>query len=174
MSILIDKARAFAIAAHSAVGQRRKYTGEPYWKHPADVVRLLRTVTDDQQILAAAWLHDVVEDTQVDLSLICRMFGSRVAELVEMVTDVSKPEDGYRAARKAIDREHIAKAHPDAKTIKLADLIDNSKSILDRDPNFAKVYMKEKAALLAVLTEGDERLWNIAHGIVSAGLPKED
>ena len=69
-----------------------------------------------------------------------------MAELVDDLTDVSKPQDGNRATRKELDRQHTAKASPDAKTIKLADLISNSRSIMKDDPNFAKVYMKEKAS----------------------------
>jgi hypothetical protein len=79
-----------------------------------------------------------------------------------MLTDVSRPEDGNRAARKAIDLAHTAKASPAAKTIKLADLIDNTRSIVERDPDFAKVYLQEKARLLEVLQEGDPTLMAMA------------
>ena len=60
------------------------------------------------------------------------------------------------------------RASPDAKTIKLADLISNSHSIVKDDPNFAKVYMKEKAALLEVLTEGNAELFRQASDIVAS------
>ena len=83
-----------------------------------------------------------------------------------MLTDVSRPEDGNRAARKTLDREHIAKASPQAKTIKIADLIDNSRSIMAHDPQFARVYLAEKRLLLDVLTEGDPTLYAMARRIV--------
>jgi hypothetical protein len=83
-----------------------------------------------------------------------------------MLTDVSKPTDGNRAKRKNMDREHIAKASLQAKTIKLADLIDNTRSIVEHDPKFAKVYLTEKALLLEVLREGDSFLWSMAHKIL--------
>ena len=54
-------------------------------------------------------------------------------------------------------------ATPEAKTIKLADLIDNTKSIVEHDPRFAKVYLEEKRLLLEVLKDGDETLWQQAH-----------
>jgi len=74
------------------------------------------------------------------------------------LTDVSKPEDGNRAVRKARDREHTAAAPAEAQTIKLADLISNSRSIMAHDPAFAKTYLEEKRLLLAVMTKGDPGL----------------
>ncbi len=166
---IIEKARVFATSAHHAVSQVRKYTGEPYISHPAELVELLREHgIADQQMLAAAWLHDVVEDTGVTIELIETEFGRRVADLVAGLTDVSRPEDGNRKTRKAIDRAHTAAQSPACKTIKLADLISNTKSIVERDPEFAKVYLDEKRQLLEVLYDGDSRLWELARSIVNA------
>lgn len=86
-----------------------------------------------------------------------------VGELVDWLTDVSKPEDGNRQVRKELDRQHMARAIPAAKTIKLADLIDNTLTIKARDPQFWRVYRREKLALLEVLREGDRTLWEKAH-----------
>lgn len=118
-------------------------------------------------MIAAAWLHDVVEDTNTTLDEIRECFGDVVHDLVESLTDVSKPEDGNRARRKMLDREHIARASAEAKTVKLADLIDNTQSIVERDPDFAKVYMTEKLRLLFYLREGDEKLYNFAFAQVA-------
>jgi len=144
----VAKARAFAIAAHSAAGQVRKYTGEPYHVHPAEVAQIVTARGGDQAQICAAWLHDVVEDTAVTNELIETEFGKDVAELVGWLTDVSKPEDGNRAERKAIDREHTAQAPKRAKFVKLADLSSNTKSIVEHDAKFAKVYLAEKRLLL--------------------------
>jgi len=100
-----------------------------------------------------------------------RTFGVDVATLVAALTDISRPNDGDRKIRKAIDRNHLAGASARAQTIKLADLIDNSRSIVERDPDFAKVYLAEKRELLAVLTEGDETLLNRARAIAFAATP---
>lgn len=81
---------------------------------------------------------------------------------------MSTSHDGLRKHRKAKDREHTAKASPQAKTIKLADLIDNTRSIVERDPEFAKVYLAEKALLLEVLRDGDATLWKMAHAQCSS------
>jgi (p)ppGpp synthase/HD superfamily hydrolase len=166
MSSLEERARDFATAQHAAIDQRRKYTGEPYIHHPAAVAELVRSVPHTEEMIAAAWLHDTVEDTSATLDEVRARFGDAVAALVEHLTDVSKPEDGNRAQRKAIDLAHTAKASPDAKTVKLADLIDNSRSILERDPEFARVYIEEKRRLLEVLREGDPTLYSMANRIV--------
>ncbi|MVA99819.1 HD domain-containing protein [Nitratireductor sp. CAU 1489] len=155
---MYEKALVFATTAHAAVGQQRKYTGEPYIVHPIAVAEIVKSVPHTPEMIAAALLHDVVEDTLVTIEEIEAQFGAKVAELVGWLTDVSKPEDGNRAKRKAMDRDHIAKAPPEAKTIKLADLIDNTASIKARDPDFWRVYRREKAALLNVLQEGDKSL----------------
>lgn len=167
MSNLIRDARIFMIAAHEAVQQKRKYTGEPYWKHPQSVAMIVSGVKfRTEEMIAAAMLHDVIEDTGVKIETICEMFGETVANLVEGLTDQSKPEDGNRAKRKAIDREHIGKQSSQCKTIKLADLIHNTESILAYDKEFAKVYVPEKELLLEVLKYGDRYLWEQANLIV--------
>lgn len=165
-SDLERRARLFATGAHNAIDHRRKYTNTPYIEHPAAVVEFVRSVPHTDEMLAAAWLHDTVEDTGVSIFDIYPRFGQVVTNLVSELTDVSVPEDGNRAARKAMDLAHTAKASPEAKTIKLADLIDNSRSILERDPKFAKVYIEEKRRLLEVLREGDPTLYAMAEKIV--------
>ena len=155
---LVERARVFATAAHAAVGQLRKYTYEPYIVHPAEVASIVGRVSHTPEMLAAAWLHDTVEDTGVTIEVIKAEFGDEVAELVGWLTDVSRPEQGNRATRKAIDRAHTAMAPADAQTVKLADLISNTRSIMKHDVEFAKVYLAEKRMLLEVMTKGDAKL----------------
>lgn len=155
---ILRSARIFATAAHAAVGQVRKYTNEPYIVHPIEVADIVRSVGGTTEMIAAAYLHDVVEDTSVDHTLLRRTFGADIAELVLWVTDVSRPEHGNRAARKAIDRRHLSQAPAEAQTIKLADLISNTNSIVQHDPKFAVTYLEEKRLLLEVLTRGNSEL----------------
>jgi hypothetical protein len=129
-------------------------------------------VSDDAVQIAAAWLHDTVEDTPATFEDIEREFGAEVMQLVNELTDLSKPGDGSRAARKAVDRRHSALASPRAKTIKLADIIDNGEDICRHDPRFARVYLSEAAALLEVLKEGDERLYARAAELVATSMDK--
>ncbi len=150
---LLDTALAVAVEAHD--GQVRKYTGEPYALHPVAVARLVGEVFPDVDAIGAAYLHDVLEDTDTTAAdLLARGLGASMIRLVNELTDVSKPEDGNRATRKALDRAHLARASCRAQTIKLADLLDNARSIINYDPDFAKVFMREKALLLEVLVDG--------------------
>ena len=155
---IVEKARVFATAAHAAIDQKRKYTFEPYIKHPAEVVEILKLVPHTAEMLAAAWLHDVVEDTSISIEVIRMEFGKPVAELVTWLTDVSRLEHGNRAHRKALDRAHIADASADAQTIKLADSIANLRDIIQTDEKFAGTYKDEKRELLAVLNKGNPAL----------------
>jgi len=163
---LVDLARLFAEHYHGIIDQRRKYTGDLYIVHPAAVVKIVKTIPHTKEMLAAAWLHDVVEDTPATIEEVRGTFGRKIALLVEMLTDVSRLEDGNRMKRKAIDRAHMAEGCAEAKTIKLADLIDNTRSIVSHDPKFAKVYLAEKALLLEVLRDGNSMLWNMAHELM--------
>jgi|TARA_B100001094_G_scaffold326752_1_gene383533 (p)ppGpp synthase/HD superfamily hydrolase len=157
---MLDEVLKFATMAHG--DQKRKYTGEPYIVHPIAVSEIVKTVPHTDEMIAAALLHDVVEDTPFTIDDINDRFGNKVAELVSWLTDVSRPEDGNRKTRKSLDREHIVEAPAEAQTIKLADLIHNTKSIEQHDPGFWKVYKQEKIALLDVLTKGDRSLMHIA------------
>ena len=153
---LLAKAIQFAISAHGE--QKRKYTGEPYVTHPLAVMNIVQQVPHTTEMLVAAVLHDVVEDTPVEITEIKQEFGPVVATYVDGLTDVSKPEDGNRAERKALDREHTAVQSAEVQTIKLADLIHNTASIAEHDPSFYKVYRAEKLKLLELLTKGDTTL----------------
>lgn len=159
------KAIRFCIDSHG--DQERKYTGEPYWHHPVNVSSILiESGISNIDMVCAAILHDTVEDTEATLQDIQDEFGLSICDLVDWLTDVSKPEDGNRAVRKKLDRDHTALAPAEAQTVKLADLIDNSESILEHDPKFAKVYMAEKKLLLDVLTKGAPVLLVRAKAIV--------
>jgi len=168
---IVRKAQVYAMAAHASVKQVRKYTGEPYIVHPAEVASIVASVPGSTpDMVAAAWLHDVVEDTGCTFTDVHMAFGIDIATLVGWLTDVSKPEDGNRATRKAMDRAHTAEAPAEAQTIKLADLISNSRSIMAHDPEFARVYLEEKRLLLEVLTKGDPGLHAQASKFVMAGV----
>lgn len=159
---LVERAREFSIEAHTRIDHRRKYSHQPYSDHLASVARIVGSVTDNEETIAAAWLHDVVEDTPATLYDIETAFGKEVAVLVENLTDVSKPGDGNRATRKAIDQQHIALGSSRAKTVKLADLIDNLQDICKHDIRFAQTFLVEMRALLEVLDAGDRQLYQRA------------
>lgn len=163
----LQEAIEFATEAHG--DQKRKYTGEPYITHPIAVMEIVREVPHTDEMLVAAVLHDTVEDTPVTLEEIKTKFGTKVAELVDGLTDVSRPEHGNRKTRKALDRAHLAKQNAEVQTIKLADLIHNTMSIGLYDPHFYKVYKEEKIRILDVLKLGNQTLMHRAQQQVGGG-----
>jgi len=149
--ILLKDVLAFATKAHE--GQVRKYTNDPYIVHPIAVADLVERHGGSEAQIAAALLHDVVEDTTVTLDIVEATFGTEIADLVYWLTDSSKPEDGNRATRKAIDAKRLSRAPAEAQFVKVADLIDNTRSIVEHDPSFAQVYLSEKHDLLLGMTK---------------------
>jgi len=165
----IAECSGLAFIAHGATGQKRKYTNEPYYNHCKNVFEILKInlETDDKNsesiMLCSCYLHDVLEDTHLTSSdLICVGVPRPVVKVVIELTDISKPEDGNREARKKIDRERYASASYEAKTVKCADLIDNTSSIVKYDKDFAKIYLREKELLLPYLLGADQNLHNMA------------
>ncbi|MCP1404300.1 HD domain-containing protein [Achromobacter insolitus] len=161
MSLAFD-AMSFAREIHK--DQRRKYTNNPYTDHLAEVAGIVATVADDLMapydvICATAWLHDCVEDQAVCLWDIESQFGTLVAIGVSGLSDI---EQGNRAERKRLSRERLAQCSDWIQTIKVADLISNTSSIVQHDPKFAVTYLEEKRLLLDVLTKADPRLLQIA------------
>jgi GTP diphosphokinase / guanosine-3',5'-bis(diphosphate) 3'-diphosphatase len=156
------EAMMFAHEVHK--DQRRKYTGNPYVDHLAEVAGIVATVSHQANaspptMIAVAWLHDCVEDCGVELQEIEDRFGTTVAIGVSGLSDV---EQGNRAERKAASRERLSMCSGWIQTIKCADLISNTSSIVMHDPKFAETYLEEKRLLLAVLTKADPRLRELA------------
>jgi (p)ppGpp synthase/HD superfamily hydrolase len=166
MSDIVERAAAFAERAHA--GQQRKFTGEPYINHPRAVLALVRTVPHTAEMECTALLHDTVEDTGVAIAEIEKLFGSVVAQYVLALTDDTSQADGDRAARKRAVVRRLAQAPDAAKTVKLADVIDNIHNVAERDAVFARSYMQEKRAVLPALQGGDATLWRRAMAIVDA------
>lgn len=171
MTTLLDAAIIIAAQAHA--GQRRKYTARPYLEHCLEVVGILIDHgIEDQKMLAAAALHDVLEDCEgwTSSSLTLKLHYAAhsitfaacevVLILVEQLTEPA--HEGNRATRKAAERERLSKVSPEAQTIKYADLISNTGSIAKHDPDFAKVYLQEKWDLLKVMKAGDRSLLDVA------------
>ena len=168
---VIARAEQFAQKAHA--NHKRKYTGLPYYTHLDEVRNIVKKAGGNINMQAAALLHDTIEDTATTEQDINDEFGPVIAKLVVELTDVSKPEDGNRATRKGIDRDKLAGVSADAQTIKYADLISNGIDIGKNDPKFAKVYHKEKADLLRVMTRGNKSLYQQAYDILPDELKEE-
>jgi len=127
---LLDRAIIFAVKAHA--GTERRGKGFPYIVHPMEAVEIVATITPDQELLAAAALHDVVEDTDVSADELRREFGDRIAALVVAESDVFEEgvseEDSWHARKKAaIDR--LARAPYEAKIVAMGDKLSNMRAI---------------------------------------------
>ena len=127
---LLDRAIIFAVEAHHNTERRGK--GFPYIVHPMEAVEIVSTITGDQELLAAAALHDTIEDTSVTYEQICERFGQRVADLVADESDrftegVSEEDSWHDRKQAAIDR--LAAASHDAKIVALGDKLSNMRAI---------------------------------------------
>lgn len=170
---MIAKATLFADQAHD--GQVRKFTGLPYISHTMEVMQIVRGVSADDDILAAAVLHDVIEDCGITYTDLAAEFNERVAYLVYQVTNTADESDGNRDTRAYINRTILKDVSADAQTIKLADIISNVSGVdiaLECDPVWTRLYLEEKRELLKVLNKGDRELRIRAYNLVEKGLEK--
>ncbi len=142
----MDRAIVFAVRAHHNSERRGK--GFPYIVHPLEAVEIVATITPDQELLAAAALHDTVEDTDVTVDQLRQEFGDRIAILVHAESDQQMegiPEEESWHARKQAAIDRLAAATHDAKIVAMGDKLSNMRAIY-RD----------------YITQGDE-LWKIFH-----------
>ena len=127
---LLDRAIIYAVRAHA--GTERRGKGFPYIVHPMEAVEIVATMTADQELLAAAALHDVVEDTDVTVEDLRAEFGDRIAELVASESDTFEEgvseEDSWHARKKAAI-ERLARSSHDAKMVALGDKLSNMRAI---------------------------------------------
>ncbi len=164
------RAKNLAQEGHESISHKRKYSGQPYFIHCLEVAEIVSSVTTDEDMIIAAFFHDWEEDVapikpEYSLNLIEKSFGSRVASLVAELTDEfikEKYPEMNRKARKAAERKRLGEISREGKTIKLADLISNTRDIVKNDPDFARVYLDEKEALLPYLVDGHPDLLNQA------------
>lgn len=131
---LLDRAIVFAVKAHHNTERRGK--GFPYIVHPMEAVEIVATITPDQELLAAAALHDTIEDTDVTVEQIREAFGERIAELVhaesdqingELFNGENEEETWHLRKQAAINR--LAAAPHDAKIVAMGDKLSNMRAI---------------------------------------------
>jgi HD domain len=125
---LASAALAFAQQRH--LGQRRGSDAAPFILHPLEVAALLFNSGHPEPVVAAAILHDTVEDTAASLDEIREHFGDEVAGLVAAVTEDAGIEDA--AERKAALRRQVAEAGPDASSIYAADKVTKVRELRGR------------------------------------------
>jgi guanosine-3',5'-bis(diphosphate) 3'-pyrophosphohydrolase len=168
---MLDIVLKFAKNAHG--DQKRKYSGEDYIVHPIAVMELLKEYTQDERLLAAALLHDVLEDTPIkkeEMQTFLKGIMDKkdadytfqlVLDLTDEFTKANYPKLN-RVKRKAKETQRLIHTLPEAQTIKYADVIDNAPDIAENDPDFARVFLRESKALLEKMNKGDVRLYQRA------------
>lgn len=127
----IENAIRFAVKAHE--GALRKGTNLPYILHPLEAAVIAAQMTDDQDIIAAAVLHDVIEDTETTAEDIQREFGARVADLVSSNTENKRrelPAPATWQIRKQETIEHLKTASRDVKIVAFADKLSNLRAMV--------------------------------------------
>lgn len=171
MESILEKIKDYADRAHG--NQQRKYTPERYIVHPERVMEICRRYNDNIPVLAAALLHDVLEDTPVTKHELSQFLHTVLNEeeatealrLVVELTDVftkGRHPRWNRKKRKDKEAERIQQTSADSQTVKYADIIDNCREIVDHDPDFAKVFLRECKGLLKVIQKGDKTLYQEA------------
>ena len=144
---LLDRAILFAVQAHA--GTERRGKGFPYIVHPMEAMSIAATMTADQEILAAAALHDVVEDTKISLDRIRELFGDRIARLVDTESDRLGEGLDWRS-RKEDSLRRLKKATYDGKIVALGDKLSNMRAIARDYTSMGEVFwdrfhIKEKS-----------------------------
>lgn len=152
------KAELVAKTAHDAVRQKRKFTGEPYWTHPQKVADLVVRRLDehmyfnyfDWDIVAAAWLHDVVEDTGVSQRFIVEQFGPDVGQLVFEVTEQNIYESKSKNALHEIVR--LSEVSEKGQFLKLCDIYCNVSDIcVESGDQFIGAWVPTKIATVLAI-----------------------
>lgn len=171
MEALLQQIIVFADKSHGE--QMRRYEPDRYIVHPVRVMETCKEYTDDITVLAAALLHDVLEDTPVTkeelytflTTLMTEDQANKTIHLVEELTDVYIKSDYpqlNRRKRKNKEADRLEKTSAEAQTIKYADIIDNAPEIAEKDVDFAKRFLPEYRALLKRITKGNADLYKRA------------
>lgn len=181
MEDTLEKIIEFGDKAHGE--QRRKYCDDRYMVHPVRVMRTCQKYTDDISVLAAALLHDVLEDTPVTedeigdflKALLDEKAAEKALQYIIDLTDVYTRQvfpQMNRRARKAKETERLSKIPAESQTVKYADILDNADEIVDHDPDFARVFLSECRVILQHMKSGDAELKAIAEKTVEDALKK--
>ena len=144
---LVKKAAQFAKEKHK---YQKRRTGEPYFTHPQAVARSVSKWTRDPNVVAAAYLHDVIEDTGCDYEDLLERFGKKVARYVSLV---SRDFRKSKAASLREFRSQLRRAPPEVKLIVAADLMNNAISKVDRA--FMKIWFKKTSKTIPAVMHGN-------------------
>jgi (p)ppGpp synthase/HD superfamily hydrolase len=154
--------------------QKRKYTEEPYFVHPESVANIVSGFVDKYPlIIEVAYCHDLIEDTEMTSTLLYNellSFGYSELE-AELITDCTNElsdeftKENYpnlnRKKRKELEADRLSRVSPLSQTVKYADMIDNTTTIVELDPGFSVIYLKEKKLFVNKMINGERKLRDI-------------
>lgn len=149
-------AMQFATERHE--GQENKYTGEIYVIALQSVVDIVRSVPHTEEMLLAAWSHGLLNDTQTTASELRHVIGGSALELVLMLTHPPQLTEKRLMREVFHEMEQLGRASPQAKTIRLASILHNVRSMTDCDPAIARPYLYVNFCSIDRLFEGDRGL----------------
>lgn len=161
------KAMLYATQQHTS--QQRKFSNEPYIIHLAEVAGIVASVAwthpamHPQTLVAVAWLHDILEDTNSHVSVLHQLFGQEVAYGVQCLT--CDPHEDKNTAESEYTKK-LSNCPSWVQTIKCADMISNLRNIWTRDTKFATGYTKRCRERIQVLTNADHRLKEIVNTLL--------
>ncbi len=160
--------------------QKRKYTNEPYYNHLYNVAKIVSEYEPD--CIEIAICNDLFEDTNcgfnelykklVELEYDAHTSYIICARVQELTDKFIKEEYPYlnRTKRKEEECKRLSKISYKAQSVKYADLIDNTSSICQHDKDFAKIYLKEKEQILAVMNIGNQDLFKLCGGVLNEAI----
>lgn len=151
---LIEKAKEYATEKHKGV--TRKFSEEPYINHPSSVADIVKEHGGTPEMIAAAWLHDVVEDTDTPLSEIKDLFGSKIASLVDELTNPPSVEQSGKKTEYMARK--MAVMSSDGLTIKLSDRLNNVSDFPTANPKFVRKYAPKTKFIVDSLEESGRPL----------------
>ncbi len=169
MKLTKKQSKLFEFVTKMHGEQKRKYTGEPYVNHCLSVAEIVSEFEDD--CVEIALCHDLFEDTKCDFTMLCKeliRIGYDRNHAYSICTNVNELTDEFthedfpylnREARKINEAKRLGTISHKSQSVKYADLINNTESIVTHDKGFAKVYLSEKELILQLMRKGNSTLF---------------
>jgi (p)ppGpp synthase/HD superfamily hydrolase len=144
---LVDKAKSYAQERHK--GQQRKFSDSPYFVHPRNTAMILDTLTNDADLIASGYLHDIIEDTDATFDGLVGSFNERIANIVREITNDNQAVEEKGKTQHL--KNKLRTVSLDALLVKLADRYDNVNDLGTVPNDFSERYAEETRELLNVV-----------------------
>lgn len=170
---IATKAAYFAAGAHKGIGHKRRYTNKCYFDtHVSEVARTIYMMENStEEMVALAYLHDVVEDTHVTIDMLRSLFPHILVGYVSILTKdmgaygVGLP-NRFEIAKIEAERINSSIDPYVTATVKYADILSNLSDVYEKDVSFAKTYVKEKEIMIDIMDKGDQYLKRMCYLLI--------